>query len=410
MASHYQKPHADRMNDTIVAWLHTPEAQALLDQVDPNQHLSSMTFLRKHVAAAQAAALFELAWVRQRATTKFTDGHRLWFTREALEQASHERVAQARLMHIAPATHIADICCGCGGDAMTLATVAPTIALDADATRIALAQANLAERNLDTTCIMADATTYAVPDSVDVVFFDPGRRQHGKRIFDADDYIPPLSLANQWRRPGRRIIIKCAPGIDYTQLPFAQPCAIDCVSLYGDMRETLIMLDMPYDWQRQATVIHADGVHRLTNQPDTTRVPISAPQAYIYEPDSAVIRAGLVTHLAACHDLQMIDPHIAYVTGAIVVNTPFARCWHVIDTLPFNERLLRQRLRQLDGGAITVKKRGSPVDTDALAKRLSHPNGVPYVVILTRVSGQHTALICQGPIHTQEHEHDAATE
>jgi hypothetical protein len=369
-----------------------------------------MSFLRKYVDATKAAALFELAWVRQRATTKFTDGHRLWFTREALEQSSHERVAQARLMHIAAATHIADICCGCGGDALTLATVAPTIAIDTDATRVALANANLAQRNLPATCMVADATTYAIPDSVDVVFFDPGRRQHGKRIFDADDYMPPLALANQWRRPGRRIIIKCAPGIDYTQLPFAQPYTIDSVSLYGDMRETLVMLDMSYDWQRQATVIRADGIYRLTNQPDTTHVPISTPQAYIYEPDSAVIRAGLVTHFAAHHALQMIDPHIAYVTGAIVVNTPFARCWQVIDTLPFNERILRQRLRHLNAGAITAKKRGSPVDTDALSKRLSQPDGVPYVVILTRVSGQHTALICQGPIHTQEHEHDAATE
>jgi 16S rRNA G966 N2-methylase RsmD len=218
MAIHHQTPHTNSMNESLVAWLHTPEAQSLLNQVDPHQHLSSMSFLRKNVDATKAAALFELAWVRQRATTKFADGNRLWFTREALEQSSHERVAHARLIHIAAATQIADICCGCGGDALTLATVAPTIAVDIDTTRIALAEANLAQRNLHATCIVADATTYTIPDSVDVVFFDPGRRQHGKRIFDADDYMPPLALANQWRRPSRRIIIKCAPGIDYTQL------------------------------------------------------------------------------------------------------------------------------------------------------------------------------------------------
>ncbi len=388
------------MNSTIVAWLQTTEAQQLLAQVDPTQHLPSMSFLRKHVDAPHAAALFELAWVRQRATTKFADGNRLWFTREALEQASHERVAQARLMHITPATHIADICCGCGGDVLTLATVAPTIAIDSDATRIAFAEANIAQRNLPATCIVADATTYTIPETVDIVFFDPGRRQQGKRIFDADDYLPPLSLANQWRRSGRRIIIKCAPGIDYTQLPFAQPYAIDCVSLSGDMRETLIVLDASYQWQRQATIITATDVHRLTNLPDTTYVPISHPHTYIYEPDNAVIRAGLVTHLAAQLNLQMIDPQIAYLTGDSVIETPFARCWQVIETLSFNERHLRQRLRQLNAGAITVKKRGSPVDTDALAKRLSHTDGVSYVVILTRVSGQHTAVICQGPIHT----------
>ncbi len=398
------------MNSTIVAWLQTTEAQQLLAQVDPAQHLSSMSFLRKHVNAEHAAALFELAWVRQRATTKFADGDRLWFTREALEQASHERVAHARLMHITPATHIADICCGCGGDALTLATVAPTIAIDTDDTRITFAEANLAHRHLQATCMVADATSYTIPDTIDVVFFDPGRRQHGKRIFDADDYMPPLSLANQWRRAGRRIIIKCAPGIDYTQMPFAPPYAIDCVSLTGDMRETLIILDAPYPWQRQATVINAHGIYRLTNQPDTVHMPISTPLTYLYEPDSAVIRAGLVTHLAAQLDLYMIDSQIAYLTGSIVVDTPFARCWQVIDSLPFNERHLRQRLRHLGAGAITVKKRGSPVDTDALAKRLSQQDGVPYVVVLTRVSGQHTAIICQGPIHTQEEHHDAATE
>jgi len=402
VAHHYQTTYTNRMNTAIVAWLQSAEARALIDQIDPNQHLSSISFLRKHVDAAHAAALFELAWVRQRAISKFADGHQLWFTREALEQASHERVSLARIMHVAPATHIADICCGCGGDALTLATVAPTLAIDADATRIALAEANLAQRNIHATCVVADATTYEIPDTVDVVFFDPGRRQHGKRIFDADDYMPPLDLANRWRRLGRRVIIKCAPGIDYTQLPFALPYAIDCVSLNGDMRETLIVLDALYSWQRQATVINADGIHRLTNHPDITSVPVTLPQAYIYEPASAVIRAGLVTHLADHLNLQMIDPHIAYLTGAIVVDTPFARCWQVIDTLPFNERHLRQRLRQLNGGAITVKKRGSPVDTDALAKRLSQPGGIPYVVILTRVSGQHTALICQGPINTQE--------
>lgn len=390
------------MNTAIIAWLQSTEAHALLGQIDPNQHLVSMSFLRKHVDAAHAAALYELAWVRQRATTKFSDGNHLWFTREALEQASHERVSHARTMHLHHAHHIADICCGCGGDAMALATIAPTIAIDSDDTRIAFARANLAQRGLHATCIVTDATTYAIPDTVDLVFFDPGRRQHGKRVFDADDYLPPLSLATQWRKPGRTIVIKCAPGIDYTQLPFTQPYAVDCVSLSGDMRETLIILDAAYPWQRQATVIRDGGIHRLHNQPDYTHAPISTPQRYIYEPDSAVIRAGLVTHLATTLHMQMIDPQIAYLTSDIVVDTPFARGWQVIDALPFNERHVRQRLRQLGAGAITVKKRGSPVDSDALARRLSQPDGVPIVVFLTRVSGQHTAIIAQGPIHSQE--------
>jgi hypothetical protein len=98
----------------------------------------------------------------------------------------------------------------------------------------------------------------------------------------------------------------------------------------------------------------------------------------------------------------MIDPQIAYLTHPDALFTPFARCWRVVTTVPFSERKLRQILHAHGAGAVTVKKRGSPIDTDALAKRLSQPHGVPMVVVLTRVAGAHTALVCIGPIDPKE--------
>jgi hypothetical protein len=124
-------------------------------------------------------------------------------------------------------------------------------------------------------------------------------------------------------------------------------------------------------------------------------VTYSAPQQFFYEPDVAVIRAGLVQHLAQQIGAQMLDRHIAYLTSADYHATTFARCWQIIEALPFNERILKQTLRRLQAGAITVKKRGSPVDTDALAKRLSQPHGEALVVVLTQVADQHTAIICR---------------
>jgi hypothetical protein len=41
-----------------------------------------------------------------------------------------------------------------------------------------------------------------------------------------------------------------------------------------------------------------------------------------------------------------------------------------------------------------VKKRGSPLDTDALAKQLSGQGSHSLVVVLTRVEGRPAALIC----------------
>ncbi|MFM7679581.1 MAG: THUMP-like domain-containing protein [Roseiflexaceae bacterium] len=392
------------MNTDVVAWVQSAEAGALTRLIDPQQHLQSMSALRRHTTPERAAALYEITSTRLLATKKFPDGDQLWFTRVALEQASHQRISQHRAHQLPPVHQIADICCGCGGDLLALATVAPCIAVDNDAARLALAHANVAQRQLHerVTFVHADAGSYALPASVDMVFFDPGRRQGGKRLLHHDDYQPPLALAATWRHPGRIIAIKCAPGLDYADLPFHPPYAIECVSLNGELRETVVWLDAPFAWQRCATVMSDTQVWQIDDTTPHAPVTIAPPSTYLYEPDSAVIRAGLVQPLAAHIGALMIDPHIAYLTSDHYVATPFARCWRIVHQLPFSERAIAHALSQYGAGAITVKKRGSPVDTDALARRLSRSVGIPHVVVLTRVAGVHTAFICHGPIHTQE--------
>jgi hypothetical protein len=69
----------------------------------------------------------------------------------------------------------------------------------------------------------------------------------------------------------------------------------------------------------------------------------------------------------------------------------------VIETLPFSERQLLERLRALDAVRIEVMRRGSPVDTNALETRLgSQLDGSRvFTVALTRVGGGHIAIICE---------------
>ena len=391
------------MNLDSIAWLQTAEAQQLSPLVHTDQHLASMTRLRARTTTERAAALYELLAVRQKAITKFHDGHQLWFTSDGLEQASHERVAQHRASQFAGAQHIVDLCCGCGGDLLALATQAPSIGVDSDPVRIALAQANVAHRQLESRVqtVVADVTTFPLAKHVDAVFFDPGRRHQGRRIMDHAAYQPPLSTAQRWLAPHRTVAIKCAPGIDYHDLPFTTTVAVECVSFAGEMRETVLWMNAHRPWQRQATLISEQQVVTINDHVSPGPVVLSPPLQYLYEPDSAVIRAGLVQHLAHTLGAHFLDAQIAYLTHTTPVATPFARCWRIIDVVPFSERAIRARLAALCAGPVTVKKRGSAVDSDALARRLSRPHGHPYVVVLTRVADQHTAIICQGPISTQ---------
>ena len=117
---------------------------------------------------------------------------------------------------------------------------------------------------------------------------------------------------------------------------------------------------------------------------------------FLYEPDGAVIRAGLVTAVAAACDGGLVDEHIAYVTtdaDGTATPTPFARGYEVLEELPYREKALRAALRERGVGRLTIKKRGVDVVPEELRKRLALSGDAEATIVLTRVAGAGTALL-----------------
>ena len=123
--------------------------------------------------------------------------------------------------------------------------------------------------------------------------------------------------------------------------------------------------------------------------------PISAPRAYLYEPDPAILRAGLVRQLGEALEATQLDPDIAYLTAERPVGTHFARCWKVEDWLPFSLKRLRATLRAQGVGRVVVKKRGSPLEPDDLIRRLRLKGDESRVLFLSHLDGQPIVVICE---------------
>jgi len=404
-------------------WLLSSDGQALLaeamvsDLSDAAQ-LRELTRLRRQSTPERAAAAYEIAVLRRRAASKFGASERLYFTREALEQASGERIATYRASRYQVYGTIADLCCGAGGDTLALAGVADVIAVDRDPLRLAMAAANaralgLADR---ISFVEADLQQAPAPDAA-AIFFDPARRSAGRRVFALGDYQPPVALARRWRERVPAIGIKVAPGVTDQDIAALDDPAIEVefISVDGELKEALLWHGLLATPGRRATLLLRDDERQMTNDDAyhdsrftihnsqlTIQPALSAPLAYLYEPDPAVIRAHVIGQLAEQLGAAQIDREIAYLTADRAIETPFARSWRVLEWLPWNLKRLRVRLRALDGGAITVKKRGSPLDTDALARQLSGQGSRALVVVLTRVADQPAALICEGPVRVTE--------
>ncbi|HEU5012133.1 MAG TPA: class I SAM-dependent methyltransferase [Roseiflexaceae bacterium] len=382
-------------------WLRLPDGQALLDELA--QHdirdatlLNELQRLRARYTPEQARAAVEQTMLRMRARVKFSHADVMFFTREALEQATAEPVARHRAGRIAShgMASVVDLGCGIGGDALALAAAGLRVtAIDRDPLRVALAQANAEALGLAERMTFVHADVVDAPPHADALFVDPARRSGGRRVFDVGQYQPPLDRVFAWGAQTPALCVKLAPGVPYEELapPFAHE--IECVSLHGELKETTLWCGPFAAVSHRATVLPSGA--NLATTPNMPGAPLAEPAAFLYEPDPAVIRAHLVAELAHELDAAQLDAQIAYLTSDQQIVTPFARAWRVLEWQPWQLKRLRARLRALDAGSVTVKKRGSPLDTDALARQLSGKGSRPLVVTLTRLQEQPIAIICE---------------
>lgn len=397
------------MEYSTLQFLLSPTGQAALAQaaaaqpreVDFLKHFDSLS--RKYPAELARAAL-ETAILRQEARLKFPKADQMYFTRPALEQATGFEVASYRARRFAGMSRLLDLGCSIGGDTLALAELAPTIGIDLDRVRLGMARANLeasgrAERADFVQADLTMALPLWLPPGAGF-FFDPARRLGEQRIFSVRNYQPPLSILEAWLPRFPAAGVKISPGVKLAELK-SYRAEIEFISLKGELKEAVLWFGPLRSAWRRATVL--PGAHSLcdTAEDNGSRagLPLSPPRAFLYEPDPAVLRAGLVQTLGEQLEAAQLDPDIAYLTADHRVETPFARCWQVEAWFPFGLKRLRLELAQRGVSQVVVKKRGSPLQPEALIRQLrlkdrGQAGGPERLVFLTHLRGQPIVVLC----------------
>jgi SAM-dependent methyltransferase len=379
---------------TVTGLLDGPGAELLANacaSYQPGHELQLVEKLRRQYDATLVTTAVTQASLRHRAVAKFgPDAARMYFTPDGLEQATRTTVGTYRAQRIAatlPGSSVVDLGCGIGGDLISAARAGLRVTgVERDPATAAAARANLAALDLPGEVVVGDAESFDLTP-YDVVFADPARRADGRRVFDHNAYSPPWIFVTELL--SRTAGVKVAPGIPHDAVP--DGVEAEWISDAGEVKEAALWSGRLFTGiARRATLL--PGGASVTDAPEAESGPVGQ---YIYEPDGAVVRAGLVTAVAAAVDGWLLDPRIAYVTAAKLVPTPLASAYEVVDELPYKEKALRSWVRTHDIGTLEIKKRGVDLDPAHLRKKLAPKGSLTATLIITRIGRDAVAYSCR---------------
>jgi hypothetical protein len=365
---------------------------------DPAHALTLASQLRSGGAdPGVVAAAMTQARLRAAAASKFGRfANGMLFTQDGLEQATRLAVAahHAKRYLDAGFESVADLTCGIGADSMAFASMGLSVlAFERDEATALIADHNLRHWD-DARVVHADAMVTLAAGDIDAqaLFADPARRDgHGKR-HDPRDYSPPLDDVLDLRAAWPDMGIKLSPALPHSAVP--ADTEAQWVSMDGDVVEMGLWTGKLARTRRHSALVLRGG-HSHLLEGESLPGEVGPLGAYVYEPDGAVIRSGLVGPLAATVGATLIDPHIAYLTSDAPLSTPFATGFKVVEALPYSEKRLASALASRGIGTLEIKKRGMDIDPAALRPRLKLKGDASATVILTRVDGTRLAILAE---------------
>ena len=412
------------MDAALVDRLSRGEGWALLSALPPYDEATSLSLqesLREAGFDAElVAAAMTQSRLRARAVDKFGDfAGGMLFTTDGLEQATRLPIAARHAQRYAAAdvSLVHDLGCGLGSDAMALSSLEIGVrAVDADPATARVAAVNLRHwPSAAVVCARAEEVDLAgggtAGDSRARRLARPRTtRERGRRRpwthetgLLARCHLPLVGRrCSRW--PGR-----CRPpGPSSPPRCPTEPCRPAprpsgrrgtgrCSSAPSGGARSSRQPDAPPRSARrrrrrsspQADAAPAHGHPGLTSVHDLGE--------WLYEPDRAVIRAGLTGALVAALDGAELATGVGYVTAARARELPWARRYRIVEAMPLSTKRLARWLRDQGHDRVTIKKRGVTLDADVLRRQLKMTGrgkgGSEATLVLTRVGGSQVALV-----------------
>ena len=342
--------------------------------------------------------------LQQRARRKFSHANEMVFTASGVEQSSSEIMGKYHNRRAGKASSLADLCCGIGGDLQYLAENRQKVyAVDLDSDSLLCAKYNCQFYN-NISYLQEKAENYG--EKVELIFCDPDRRPQGNRKYNVEDMSPDLGQVLDLffeKKLCGGMLIKLSPVINYLKVEkeyfsnwskyATQWYSWEFISEDGVLKEILLCVGSHAERIKRKAVILPAGVE-LTGS-GTEQVETKGWQSYIFEPDKAIIRAGLVQKLGAELGYQLLDGHLALLTGEHAVSEEYGRLFKFIEVMPYNIKKMQKYLREHEVGELILKTRGFPDPVEKIHKKFKLKGNKKMIMLIVRLGKGHQVAVLE---------------
>lgn len=377
--------------------------------IDPGD-VAAVARLRRSFDVELVIAALDLASARRKLARKWPDrAARLIADPSGAEMASSGAAATYKAGRLKAAigdgTRVADLCCGIGGDAMSLAEAGlDVLAVDGEPVRAWMAGMNAACR---TGACDVQAVELA---GMAAVHIDPARREAAsgasRRLWRLADLSPPVRVCAELVRRAGVGAVKLGPGVDTAELEMngllPRDSELEFISEGGQMTQAVVWAGLAQPNPRRATLIAGDGeAHSLCGEKPEGEDKESdhalsrdGLKAFLVEPDASIERAGLLHVACDRWGLTQWWPGLGLLTtDNAPIATPMLTYFRVVDRMPWIEKNVRVRLNALGAGVVEVKTRSRACDPDRVQRDLRGEGTESLTVFILRLGRSLEAVI-----------------
>jgi 16S rRNA G966 N2-methylase RsmD len=237
------------------------------------------------------------------------------------------------------------------------------------------------------------------PDTFDWIYVDPSRRHDQKgKVFFLKDCLPnvPKHLEMLFKK-GKNILLKTAPLLDITAglKELSNVKEIHIVAVKNEVKELLWILERGYDDNTIIYTINLDSQHPpfQFNFPDISidTITLASPKQYLYEPNSAILKAGGFNSTAKQFGLEKLHQHSHLYTSNSLFEFP-GRVFKVLEQLAYDKKIL---LEMLKGKTANITTRNFPESVEQLRKKFKIKDGGDlYIFFTTNFEDKKIVLFC----------------